>query len=237
MATLVAALAGTFLPSVCGRCGGILGVDAAGGVCAGCWRAVDQHPAELCPFCGRPDLVASGPCLTCRDTPPPWRAATSFGPYAGPLRDLVLLLKQGRRDELVTPLAALLEGASHAAGWPLPAAIVGVPMHWWRRWRRGFNQAELLAQELAARLGVPVRAPLRRRTGATQVGQARSGRLRLSSRGFAVSSPVSGSVVLVDDVLTTGATAAACARALRSAGATEVRVLTLARTPEPRSFA
>ncbi|HPW54719.1 MAG: ComF family protein [Thermoanaerobaculaceae bacterium] len=175
--------------------------------------------------------------MTCRDTPPPWTAAASFGPYAGALRDLVLLLKQGRRDELVAPLAGLLEKAFQSASWPLPAAIVGVPMHWWRRWRRGFNQAELLARELAVRLGIPVWAPLRRRTGATQVGQARSGRLRLSARGFAVTRPVKGSVVLVDDVLTTGATAAACTRALRSAGATEVRVLTLARTPAPGSFA
>lgn len=237
MASLVQALAGTFLPAVCGRCGGTLGGRPVAGVCEGCWQAVERHPAELCPRCGRPDLAAAGPCLTCRDTPPPWVAATSSGPYAGPLRDLVLLLKQGRRDELVTPLAALLEDAFRAAAWPLPAAFVGVPMHWWRRWRRGFNQAELLARELAARFGVPFQAPLRRRTGATQVGQARSGRLRLSARGFAVTRPVSESVVLVDDVFTTGATVAACTRALRQAGATEVRVLTLARTPDPRSLA
>jgi len=237
VASLASALASTFLPAACGRCGEPLGAGAAGGVCAACWQAVVQHEGEPCPRCGRPDLAVPGPCLACRDAPPPWDAAASVGPYAGILRDLVLLLKQGRRDELAAPLAALLEDAFRAAGWPLPAFVVGVPMHWWRRLQRGFNQAELLARELAARLGAPVRSPLRRGAGAPQVGQARSERLRLSSRRFAVARRAGGSILLVDDVVTTGATAAACTRALRHAGATEVRVLALARTPDPRSLA
>jgi ComF family protein len=124
-----------------------------------------------------------------------------------------------------------------STGWPRPDAVVGVPMHWWRRWRRGFNQAELLAHVLASRLGVLFATPLQRHAGAPQVGRARSERLRLSSRRFDVRRAIAGSILLVDDVLTTGATAAACTRALHRAGATEVRVLALARTPDPRSLA
>lgn len=236
MASLVSVLAGTFLPAACGRCGAPLDERAAAGVCERCWRAIERHCGELCPRCGRPELATPGPCLGCRDAPPPWNAAHSVGPYAGPLRDLILLLKHGRRDELAPPLAGLLEETFRAAGWPQPAAVVAVPMHWWRRLRRGFNQAELLARALAARLGVPNCAPLRRRAAAPQVGRVRSDRLRLSARAFKVLRPVRGSVILVDDVLTTGATAAACTRTLRQAGASEVRILTLARTPEPRSL-
>lgn len=187
-------------------------------------------------MCGRPDVTGSGPCLACVDAPPPWGAAASVGPYAGVLRDLVLLLKWGRRDELAAPLATLLEETWRAAGWPLPGAVIGVPMHWWRRWRRGFNQAGLLAEALSRRLGVRHLAPLRRHAGAPQVGQARSARLSLSSRRFAARAAVTGSILLVDDVLTTGATVVACTHTLRRAGAAEVRVLTLARTPDPRSF-
>lgn len=237
MASLVSALADTFLPAVCGRCGHTLHGRPAAGVCESCWRAVERHRGESCPRCGRPGLAEPGPCLTCRDTPPAWDAAASVGPYAGSLRDLVLLLKQRRHDELAAPLAELLAEVFRAAGWEPPAAVVGVPMHWWRRWRRGFNQAELLAGHLAARLGVPRRAPLRRRAAAPQVGRARSERLRLSARAFRPVQRVRGSIVLVDDVLTTGATAAACTLALRQAGAAEVRVLALARTPDPRSLA
>lgn len=206
-------------------------------MCTSCWESLVPHDAEICPLCGRPDLATPGPCLSCRDEPPVWKAAATAGPYSGVLRDLVLLLKQGHRDELAGPLGGLLERLWTRTGWPRPDAVVGVPMHWWRRWRRGFNQAELLARELAARLRVPHASPLRRHAGAPQVGRARSERLRLSSRRFDIAGAAARSILLVDDVLTTGATAAACTRALRRAGATEVRVLALARTPDPRSLA
>jgi ComF family protein len=165
--------------------------------------------------------------------PPPWCAAASFGAYEGTLRELVLLFKSRGRDELATPLAGLLLTAWQRAGWPMPDAVVAVPMRWARRLRRGYNQAELLARSLSRESGVPLVQPLRRRSRGTQVGGARGERLRLSAAAFPVRRPVTGCVVLVDDVLTTGATAAACTRALTRAGAGDVYVLTIARTPRP----
>jgi len=183
--------------------------------------------------CGNPEVEAEGPCLECRTAPPPWRAAASFGAYDGVLRELVLLFKSRGRDELAAPLAGLLLAAWRRAGWPRPDAVVAVPMTWVRRLRRGYNQAELLAHSLARELGAPLEHALHRRGRGTQVGGARSDRLRLSAAAFPVHRPVAGRVVLVDDVLTTGATAAACTRALKRAGAGDVYILTIAKTPQP----
>jgi ComF family protein len=230
------ALASTFLPAACGRCRLALGAGHRASVCRACWEAVLPHAGSTCPACGRPELGEAGPCLVCRDTPPVWTAAASFGPYDGALRDLILLLKMGKRDELAVPLARLLVGTWRSCGWPLPDAVVPAPMHWWRRWRRGFNQAGLLAGELAELLCAPAQPVVRRHGGLPQVGRSRSERLKLSSRGFSARRAVHGSILLVDDVLTTGATAMACTRALLRAGAVEVRILTLARTPDPRSL-
>jgi ComF family protein len=158
-------------------------------------------------------------------------AAWSFGYYEGALRELLHLLKY----EGVTPVAARLGGALSRA---VPRdtafdAIVPMPLHWWRRWRRGFNQAELLADEVARRLGLPLEKPVkRRRLTGSQTGLTAGARRRNVAGAFRVLKPerVAGKrLLLVDDVLTTGATANACAAALKSAGARYVAVLTLAR--------
>lgn len=201
-------------------------------MCPGCWGGVREH-TPVCPLCGDPDSTPGGPCLTCAGDPPAWRAASALGPYEGTLRDLVLLFKQGRRDELARPLAARLAGTLRRTGWPRPAAVVPVPMWWGRRLRRGFNQAELLARELAAVIGSRPVAALGRRRGSPQAGRGRRQRRLLSRSSFLARRPVAGDVLLIDDVLTTGATAAACARTLRAAGADGVYVLTLARTAPP----
>ncbi len=232
MASLAEALAQTFLPSTCAACGEALPWEGSdSGICAACWRAAAPHPGRRCPRCGGADVMEDGPCLGCRVTPPRWTAAASWGPYSGRLRDLVLLLKTGGRDELAAPLARRLVAVARQAGWPRPDAVVAVPMPPWRRLRRGYNQAELLARAVARRLETPLIAALARRGGRTQVGLARTERLRLAAGTFRIRRRVPGSVFLVDDVLTTGATAGACSRALAGAGAREVYVLTVATTP------
>jgi ComF family protein len=234
VATLLEDLAQTFLPSTCAICGhGLPWRGSHAGVCRTCWGSVVPHPGPTCGVCGDPDLEAEGPCLECRATPPPWRAAASFGAYDGVLRELVLLFKSRGRDELAAPLTGLLLVAWRRAAWPRPDAVVAVPMTRIRRLRRGYNQAELLAGSLARELDVPLEHALRRRGRGTQVGGARSDRLRLSAAAFPVRRPVAGQVVLVDDVLTTGATAAACTRALKRAGVRDVYILTIAKTPRP----
>jgi ComF family protein len=112
--------------------------------------------------------------------------------------------------------------------------IVPMPLHWWRRWRRGFNQSRLLAEVLSRRTGIAV-ADLARRVRATspQAGLSNSGRRRNVATAFAGRNEAllaGRRVLLVDDVFTTGATASACAAALKRAGATRVSVLALART-------
>jgi len=112
--------------------------------------------------------------------------------------------------------------------------IVPMPLHWRKRWQRGFNQAELLAIEIGCRTNVPVRNALRRmRNTPSQAGLTSSKRRQNVSGAFQAKKPATldgRRVLLIDDVMTTGATAASCSRALKRAGARQVILLTLART-------
>jgi ComF family protein len=123
-------------------------------------------------------------------------------------------------------------------------AVVPVPLHWRKKWSRGFNQSELLARFIARRYSLPVVPALRRRQAtAAQAGLTNAARRENVAHAFAVRSRdrVAGKrILLIDDVMTTGATAAACARVLRRAGAASVTLLALARvdrrwTPVPHS--
>jgi len=238
MANFAEALALTFLPSTCATCHAALPwTGSRAGICAGCWDRVVLHPGPLCPVCGNPEVVSDDVCLACRTDPPPWQAAASLGPYESTLRDLLLLFKTGGRDELARPFAELLAHGVRARGWKRPDSVVSVPMTWYRRLRRGYDQAELLGRAIAHELGAPFVRALRRRGRGVQVGRTRTERLRLSAAAFPVRRHVTGRVLLIDDVLTTGATAASCARALAHAGASEIFVLTIARTPQPGRIA
>jgi ComF family protein len=158
-------------------------------------------------------------------------AVYSFGSYEGALRKLIHLFKYERMHPLSKPLGGLLARA-------LPRdlefdAIVPMPLHWRRRWERGFNQAELLAREIARRWNVPVeRAVRRRKATAPQSGLTNSKRRLNVSGAFVLrgGAKIDGArVLLVDDVLTTGATAAACARVLKHGGARHVALAAVAR--------
>ncbi len=170
--------------------------------------------------------------MLCRLGLPGYDGAYSFGFYDGTLRRLIHLFKFDRVASLAGPLGGDLVRA-------LPPdrqfdVIVPMPLHWYRRWQRGFNQSELLAAAVGRRMGLPVvKGTLRRkRHVAPQSGLSRAARRRNVAGLFSVSdrAAVAGRrVLLVDDVLTTGATAQAAARALKSAGAAQIFVLTLAR--------
>ncbi|HEX2232680.1 MAG TPA: hypothetical protein VHG69_04880 [Thermoleophilaceae bacterium] len=157
--------------------------------------------------------------------------------YEGPARELVRALKYRGADRLAGEMAAqIAAGGAHVAapcpGAFLAGALVPVPLHPARRRRRGFNQAALIARELSRRTGLPVDDCLvLPRPRAPQAGRPRAERLGaqpgLRVRAGAQPPP---RAVLVDDVVTTGATIAACAGALRAAGASEIRVLAYART-------
>jgi len=144
------------------------------------------------------------------------------------LRDLIHLFKYGRVRTLARPLSGLLAQA-------LPRdevfdATVPVPLYWIRRLARGFNQSELLARGLARRSGIPVMKALGRvRPTPTQAGLSNSARRLNVAKAFRSRDVRGKRILLIDDVMTTGATAAACASALKQAGARRVALLTVAR--------
>lgn len=156
----------------------------------------------------------------------------SVGYHEAVLREAVLQLKFSRKTALAGPLGELLadELEEVASTWQAHA-LVPVPIHWTRRWERGFNQSELLAGVVAHRCGLPVRSALRRtRATPPQVGLTGAQRATNLRSAFAVDSRhllPGGRFILVDDVTTTGATLAECASVLRGAGAAEVFALTV----------
>lgn len=182
-----------------------------------------------CARCGSPRSGARERCPDC--PPPPARLVRSAFLFAGPVRTAVHRLKfAGWRP------VALALGRAAAEVWVAvgerPDVVTWVPLSRRRRAERGFDQAEALARVVSRGLGVPVR-PLLARSGGdalTQARRDRAGRLAAMRGRFAAREAVAGSVLLVDDVLTTGATASACAYALLRAGADRVDVLTVARS-------
>jgi ComF family protein len=156
-------------------------------------------------------------------------AAYCFGSYEGRLREWIHLFKYGRVRTVAKPLVELL-----AAAVPRSErfdAIVPVPLHWRKRWQRGFNQSELLARGIGRKWGLPVVHALRRRRFTpAQAGLTNAERRKNVAAAFASRRRVEGQrILLIDDVLTTGSTAAACARALRNAGAGRIAIATVAR--------
>jgi ComF family protein len=177
--------------------------------------------------------VADG-CAACRDDAFAFDAAMRLGPYDGILRDLILVAKYGGGEAQADAVGRLWAG-HHADRFRALGAgvVIPVPLHWWRRFRRGYNQAEVLSAAVARSLGMEHRPGWLRRTRptASQVGLSKSDR-RANVRGAfraARSARLAGAtVLLVDDVLTTGATASEAARALKAAGARAVYTAVLA---------
>ncbi|HYM09842.1 MAG TPA: ComF family protein [Bryobacterales bacterium] len=183
------------------------------------------------PFQNHFPLDESGRCHLCRTGARGFDAAYCFGAYEGTLRELIHLFKYGRMKPLARPLAERLAST-------LPRdqrfdVVTPMPLHWRRQWQRGFNQAELLARQIARRSGIPVVKSVRRtRWTETQTGLSNRQRRENVAGAFRVTKAgiIRGRrVLLVDDVMTTGATAGACALALKRAGAKSVALLALAR--------
>jgi ComF family protein len=157
------------------------------------------------------------------------------GPYNGLLRQLILRLKRAAGEGLAEQLGSLwAECAGARLSETGAEAVVPVPLHWWRRLARGYNQSAALARALADRLRLPCRTGWLRRVRHTpfqtsQTSSARRENVRQAFRARAVAGLRGRSVLLVDDILTTGSTAGEAARALRAAGAARVVVAVLAR--------
>ena len=219
-------------------------VAMAGTLCPACWARVSFITRPYCARCGLPfevEMAAGALCGACAGSPPVYDRARAAFRHEGVGRELILAFKMADRSWLAPRLAEWL----HRAAAPLLAdadLVVPVPLHRWRLLARRFNQSAILAA-LVARRADAVLVPdllVRTRRTASQTRLSGGERRRNVRGAFAVrrgrADIVAGRhVLLVDDVLTSGATASACARVLREARATSIDVVTLARAVRDRS--
>ncbi len=215
--------------ALCLLCG-----DAAdrGGLCTPCSAELPWlHSA--CARCALPLPGSATSCPRCLQQPPSFASARAAWHYAFPIGQLVQRFKY-RGDLAAGHSLAQLAAIHIPPQEDVPDLLVPVPLHWRRYWSRGFNQAQLIAEEWGRRWQIPVNARLLRKVAAgdTQQQLKRAQRLRNLSRSFAVRKPVDGlHIGLVDDVITTGATLEAAARTLLEGGAGRISAFALARTP------
>ena len=231
----VTAVLDLVFPPLCPVCRALLSAGRRDPLCGACWQAMERIGPPWCRCCGIP-LGIEGLCGPCRRRRPHFAYARAAARYGGLVREAIHALKFGGRRGLANPLGDLVAGLGLSA---LPGAapdlLVPVPLHRRRERERGYNQALLLSRCLERAWGIPVVADVLVRRGATapQTDLDAPARRRNVRGAFAVTNPepiLGRHVVLVDDVLTTGATAGECARSLARAGASVVGVLTVART-------
>lgn len=234
--TLTQLMASLVVPPACPVCHG----DAADddGLCAACWQGLSFIRPPLCEISGQPLAVDLGPgalSLPVQIKPPPYDKARAAFVYKGSAAALIKRLKFGDRPELAHWLARFMAAAGEAV-LPEGALLVPVPLHRRRLFLRRFNQAAELCRALAALTGHEIVYEAVRRIKPTrqQIGLTRAGRKRNLAGAFHVPPAARAkikdrTVVLVDDVLTTGATVEALARLLKRHGAAHIHVVTLAR--------
>jgi len=224
-------VAGLALPPRCPGCGAVTGEDHR--FCATCWGALRFLAPPWCATCQTPfehDYGISEQCADCLAEPPRHAGVFAAVAYGDVARTVALRLKYGGRIAFAETV-----GRQMARLMPADAdLIVPVPLHRWRLWSRGFNQAALIATSLARSSGVPADPLALRRTRATPMlrGLGVNARARAVKDAFAVSrrERVAGrALVLVDDIYTSGATTDACTATLLAAGARSVAILCWAR--------
>jgi ComF family protein len=229
---------GLLYPEVCQLCGHTRATPAEGYVCGGCRAKVRFIQRPFCERCGRPfegDITTQFECANCSEMEWHFQSARSAVAARDPVLEAIHRYKYQRAYWFEPFLAELLiEAAGPALGAPPADVIVPVPLHPTKQREREFNQAERLADRLGAATQLPVNKRLLRRVVATrtQALLKRPERLANVRNAFAMrdGQRLNGErIVVVDDVFTTGATTSACAKVLKSAGAGEVCVWTLAR--------
>ena len=224
------------LPSWCVVCEADLPwSERTASCCASCWSSLPKIEAAKCASCARPAPTREARsflCAGCLADPLPLDWCEAWGEYSGALEKLLQALKFRRHDFLDAALAALMEETIRARGDLEFDALAGVPMSRSRERRRGYNQAELLARALAQRLELRCDMKLLSRRGerATQSTLPRRDRAANVRGVFVASSRVKGkSILLVDDICTTGETLRACASALLGEGASRVCAIAVAK--------
>jgi ComF family protein len=231
------------LPPVCLRCRELVADPHS--LCPGCWAELEFLAEPLCACCGLPFPHALGEgvrCGACMKRPPVFDRARAAIAYGDVSRDLILPLKHADRLEAVPIFGRWMANAA-AELIAECDVVIPVPLHWRRLVKRRYNQAAVLAHEIGKKRGLPVAtAALVRPNASLSQGDMPSARARLQNvaRAFAVPDGqmqrIAGAkILLVDDVLTTGATLNACAKTLKRAGAATVSAVTLARVVRPLS--
>jgi ComF family protein len=223
------------LPPRCAGCGLI--VDEVHSFCSDCWKQIEFLGSAGCVVCGTPlEATDAERCASCLVKPPRIGRTRAAVVYNDLSRGLALRLKYGRKVAVAKTMARFM--APLVGEHPDGALLIPVPLHRGRLWQRGFNQSAIIASELARRTGLDSNAIALRRVKRTPPlkGMSEQQRRRAVAGAFKVGdgAAVAGrTVVLVDDVLTTGSTANACARALRRAGAARVELISWARVVRP----
>ncbi|AQS60318.1 ComF family protein [Desulforamulus ferrireducens] len=214
---------------ICPSCRGGLVAWAQQPQCLICGRPLGDRQQQLCP--------------ACRRQPPPFDLARAVGPYAGGLRQGIHLLKYKGRKSLAPLLASLMvEIIQQQPPLGQVEAVVPVPLSRQRQWERGYNQAELLAEEVARVLQLPLLKDvlIKHKETPPQTGLSREERIQNLQDAFLVKAPASAilgkNLLLLDDVFTTGSTVSAVARTLKDAGAGKIFVITLANAGKQQSF-
>jgi ComF family protein len=220
----LAAIAGDLLaPDLCLACDTGEASDSLK-LCRGCRSRLRTLEGSRCLTCARPLAARGEQCVTCIVAPTPWQRLFVLWEYRSPGDAVVHGLKFSRLEGLGATLAARLWDR-FAEDLSAADVVVAIPLPWPRRLLRGFNQSESIARPLAQRLGLPLKAALRRRPARALSLAPHDERLRLARRslGLRDARAVRGrTVLLVDDVVTTGATLWVATQLLRRAGAREV---------------
>lgn len=228
------------LPPRCPACGDI--VSESGAFCGPCWQSIDYIGDPLCRICGvklpSQAMGDEAQCGACLADPPPFERARALMHYGEVGRTLAHKLKYSRRVSLARVMAAQMQRLVTLPG-DADAILVPVPLHRWRIWSRGFNQAALIGQQLSRTTGLPLETGLLRRTRNTPPLHSLGPRAREKAvkGAFALAPEAKArlagkTVILIDDIWTTGSTAAACARMLKGGGAARVEIVCWTRAGE-----
>jgi len=221
-----------FVPAQCLLCGR----PGAEAFCERCRADVKPLAEPLCRTCGLPVIESpDGRCAACRSSRPPYAMARGAAVYDGPLKTAIHLLKAKGEKRLVEPLVQMMaDWVAHNGGFEKADIIVPVPLHAKKERSRGFNQAQLLASALAARLKVPLEAKAVVKVRATPAQSSISLEDRVYNLQGVFAVPSADvvkwkRVLVVDDVMSTGSTLAEVAAALKAAGASDIYCFCAAR--------
>ncbi len=237
---VVRGLAGLIYPNACLICDALETESAPvwHGLCMPCYSAIATDEASVCPKCAAtvgPHTDVSDGCFACRTRSFAFEETVRLGPYTGKLQEAIVRIKFSPGEPLAERLGLVFsqERVTWLKGKNIEL-VVPVPLHWKRRWTRGFNQAATLAREVANAMNVEFQpGALRRIKAASQHVQPSATARRENISGAFVCSPRASlkarTVLLVDDVMTTGSTVGEAARVLKAAGAAKIYVAVLAR--------